>query len=370
MDLYDLPKDNIAEITLIGTGGGYGESCGIHLGNQEWIVVDSCQNPNTHKSLPLEYLKEIGVNVSSNVKLLVCTHWHDDHILGLSELFKECNSAQLAMATPNDRKKFLFLVGLDHKKITGEASISSTTEFNKCIDIVRNRNSSIMEATPNRLLCENTLSSVYSLSPSDFTISEYDKEISSLITEFGTPTKKIVIKTPNSKSVVLFLKLGDHRALLGTDLEVSSDEREGWLSILNNRMNLVSGKKATLFKVSHHGSKNGYHERIWLEMLEKKPVSKLTPWNKSTKLPDVKMLKIFCGHSDKVYMTSAIINGRPKKRDKRTEKILRRFKHKLREEKFHKGIIRCRIDMNNTNATWETNLFDEAFHVNSELSKL
>ncbi len=82
----DLPASHIAEVSLIGTGGGYGESSVIHVGNNEWIVIDSCINPNTFQCLPLEYLRKIGVDVKTQVKSIVCTHWHNDHIQGMSQL--------------------------------------------------------------------------------------------------------------------------------------------------------------------------------------------------------------------------------------------------------------------------------------------
>ena len=43
--VYDLPGAHTAEITLIGTGGGYGESCVVHYGENNWAVIDSCVDP-------------------------------------------------------------------------------------------------------------------------------------------------------------------------------------------------------------------------------------------------------------------------------------------------------------------------------------
>src|SRR6266496_6305280 len=105
----DLPEDSIAEVTLIGTGGGYGESIVVHIGHNNWIVVDSCIDPVTKDSLPLKYLESIGVNPEISVKMIVCTHWHDDHILGISQLLKSSKNAMFCMARPNDLKKFLNL---------------------------------------------------------------------------------------------------------------------------------------------------------------------------------------------------------------------------------------------------------------------
>ncbi len=121
------PKPDIDqfEITLIGTGGGYGESLVIHLPGNNWVIVDSCTNPKTGEILPLEYLRQISVS-PSDVKLVVCTHWHDDHILGLSEIIRICDEAKFCFARVNDLEKFLFMLNLDYKKVKRSGSRSST----------------------------------------------------------------------------------------------------------------------------------------------------------------------------------------------------------------------------------------------------
>lgn len=62
MDRLSLtpPENGVAEVTLIGGPHGYGESVVIHLGNGEWIVVDSCVDPSTKECLPLLYLNKMG----------------------------------------------------------------------------------------------------------------------------------------------------------------------------------------------------------------------------------------------------------------------------------------------------------------------
>jgi beta-lactamase superfamily II metal-dependent hydrolase len=365
MTKINLPNNDIAEITLIGTGGGYGESCVIHLGEQNWIVVDSCINPNSKASLPLEYLNEIGVDVSNNVKLIICTHWHDDHILGISELLDKCKSSKFVVARALDRVKFLRFVSLDYKKIEDEVSISSTVEFNKCIEIVRSRGVSLIQANQDRVLykfkIKDSIIEIISLSPSDYTIEKFDGEISSLISEYGR-NKKVIMTPPNLKSIVLYLKLSTHRALLGADMEVGSNSQEGWINILDNCITI--DKKSTYFKIPHHGSENGYHNRIWLELMEDKPISNLTPWNRNSKLPSLEMLKKLSKNSPYLYMTSKNMGDKPKKRDKSIEKMLVKLNYKLVEIKYQKGLIRNRIELNTPDAKWETSLFDYAFHVN------
>lgn len=373
MSLLDKPNDNIAEISLLGTGGGYGESCVIHAGNQNWIIIDSCVDPKSNLSLPLEYLKQINVDVAKEVKLILCTHWHDDHILGISKVLEECKSAHFSFAKTLDRAKFLRLVSLDYQKLKKEASNSATIEFNKCIQIIDDREIPIKEAVQDKTLIsfnlhENIRSEFISLSPSDYTVSCFNQEISTLMETFGAPNTKIQIKSPNSKSVVLFAKIGPHRAILGADLEVTNNVNEGWLDIIQNSQ--VIDKKSSLFKIPHHGSLNGYHEDIWIKLLVPNPISKLTPWNKNNKLPNADMLIKYSSLSERLFMTSPIISDKPKKREKQIEKLIGRLKYKLREVKYKKGIIRCRVNILEENSTWETSLFEHAFHVNKELEKM
>jgi hypothetical protein len=308
----------------------------------------------------------MGVNPSESVKLIVCTHWHDDHILGISEILKACESADLCFARVNDKKKFLRLVGLDYSKVGNIGSLSSTKEFNECVEILESRKKGIKGAGPDRLLYSTSLKSsvvceVFSLSPSDQAISNFDFEISELITEFGEPRKKIVIDSPNDKSVVLFLRLDKHKALLGADLEITDLSNTGWFDIINNS-EIIRKEKASYFKIPHHGSENGYHDRIWLELLESDPNANLSPWNKASGLPSAEMIKKFQEHSSKLYITSPkLAASKAKKRDRDIEKIIEKFRYKLNEIKFTKGVIRNRIRPDDL--VWETQTFESAFKI-------
>src|SRR5829696_3595895 len=77
-------------------GRGFGESLCIHQGGGEWIVVDSCLNPNTGTAAALTYLTSIGVRVEQDVRLVVATHWDDDHVRGLADVVEACADAYFA----------------------------------------------------------------------------------------------------------------------------------------------------------------------------------------------------------------------------------------------------------------------------------
>lgn len=365
MSLELRPQNDEIEITLIGTGGGYGESVVIHVGNQEWIVVDSCVNPKTNRSLPLEYLMSLGVDCEKEVKLIICTHWHDDHVKGIAELFSECKSAGFSIAQTIDNKKFLSFLSLDYNKVEGRISNSSTIEFNKCLELIELRSVPVKMASSDRLLYslrnKDTYVEVFSLSPSDYSISVFTKEISELITEYGPKNKKIITESPNERSIALYLKFGSHRAILGADLEVGDNSISGWHNVVNHVHCIDKDLKSSFFKIPHHGSENGYNADIWNSLVAKNPVSTLTPWNRNAGLPSNKMIDTYCSLSNNVYITSKPKTDTPKKRGHKIEKTIKELGLDIREVAFKYGRIRSRINILDENPEWEVVTFGAAY---------
>lgn len=342
-------KENLIEILLFGTGGGYGESVLIHFGNDEWIVVDSCIDPYSKTSLPLEYLLERGVKIEKDVKLIICSHWHDDHILGLSQLFELSKSASFCFASATDRHKFLKLVEFDFHKAKYDTLSSSTVEFAKCIKIAQQRGTTIKTAIQDRVLLSETDNKVsykvISLSPSDYVQNAFNHEISDLFKSYGKSNRKMTHQKPNDKSVVLYLKINKHAVLLGSDLEVSENREKGWHCILDSTTTL--DQKSAVFKIPHHGSKNGYHFDIWDRLVLPDAIASLTPWNRGRKLPKKEILQKILSHTKKLYITSLNdVNSKAKKRDKGLVKFLKQNRPSLKEVRFHRGIVRtfCTLD--------------------------
>lgn len=369
MNFFSTPLSNQAEVTVIGTGG-YGETILVKLANNDWIIIDSCKVPGK-KTLPsLEYLTKIGVTIETDVKLIICTHWHNDHIIGLSKILEKCLSAKLSFAKATDKDKFLRFICFDSEKDKIVPQNSSYSEFNKCLEIIADRGETVISAIENKCLYNQFLGGatnceVYSIAPSDYTMQKFDHEIGELITEYGSPSKKIPRNSANAKSVAVFLKLGIHRVILGGDLENASDPKEGWINILKN--STVIDKKSTLFKIPHHGSENGFNDEVWSKLLDQNCIGKITPWNKNNGLPEVEMLYKYCSLSDNVYMTKSSISSKQKARDKQIEKMVERLNIKLKEVKCKLGIIQSRITLDDPSDRWAIALLDNALHVNQLL---
>ena len=103
------PRCDELEISLFGPG--IGECLVIHVGDNQWIIVDSCIDSSTKEPAPLGYLKQLGINPFDNVKLFIITHWHSDHIRGASEIAKKCAGATICFSEALLQEEFLTLVG-------------------------------------------------------------------------------------------------------------------------------------------------------------------------------------------------------------------------------------------------------------------
>lgn len=339
----------IAEINLIGTGGGYGESIIIHIGNNEWVVVDSCQNPFTKESLPVNFFIENKIDFK-NVKLIICTHWHDDHLKGLCKLLELCSEAIFSCARANDLEKFLRFVSLDYEKYEISTSNSSTIEFNKCLNIIKDRGQFIKFSARDMLLYSSRFEDqnleIYSLSPSDMSSQLFDLQLSTLMRDYCQLNRKVPSQSPNSLSVVLYLKLGHHCFLLGSDLERSNSKDDGWDDIILNSQVVKVNSKCIYFKIPHHGSENGYHEEQWTKLVIEKPIGTLTPWNKNKQLPKEKMISKYKSVTNELYITSILSNrGKAKKRNNRIEKTIKEFNSTITEVKYHYGLVKSKINI-------------------------
>lgn len=102
-----LPRDDEIEVSVFGPG--YGESLLIHAGNGCWIAVDSCIDHASRRPRPLRYLEELGVNANTAIHIVVASHWHDDHVRGMHELFKAASSAYFICSTALTSVEFLAL---------------------------------------------------------------------------------------------------------------------------------------------------------------------------------------------------------------------------------------------------------------------
>jgi hypothetical protein len=374
-DYLTPPSADEIEISLFGPG--YGESIVIHIGNNQWILVDSCMNPHTRKPAALSYLGDLKIDVGRAVRLIVATHWHDDHIRGLSATLRQCTSAKLVISAALSEENFLSLVAL-YSEIA-EPGLNEFVEILKILDKRKASRSTIAApvlAIADRLVDRHSIEldldstievQVHSLSPSDASVLKALLSFAELMPSENTNPLRIPSISPNHASVVLWVKLGNNQLLLGADLQTATDPTVGWTAILGS---IAVLGKAEIFKVAHHGSQNAHESGVWSQLLVDNPFAILTPFRRGDVLLPT--------HADVNRISMSTSNGYiTAEPTKHTSKWTHRVvKDTLRDTTrviypIHQGWgqIRLRRRANNQSSIWENSLFGTAVSL-TDLARL
>jgi Metallo-beta-lactamase superfamily len=336
------PLPDLIEVTVIGPG--FGESIVIHVGSNQWVIVDSCVDSRTRAPAALAYLNTLGVDPSVAVKLIVASHWHDDHIGGMSVLLEACPAADFVCSAALSTKEFLG-ISCTFNESPLSRSGSGVGEIQRsflCTKrrrraprwVVGNRLIRMVDETKGETICEIT-----ALSPTDHEFSRFLGSLAKLMPQRGTTKYRMPSPTPNDISVALWFKVGTEDILLGADLEEHGDSRRGWTAVIASR-DRPKGL-AGFYKVAHHGSVTAHHDGIWTELLAAGPVAVLTPWNRGRKLPTAADRDRINGLTPNAYATSRA-NPSPIRHIQAVEKVLREGGIKISRAEPITGFVRAR----------------------------
>ncbi|WP_340051151.1 MBL fold metallo-hydrolase [Pseudomonas proteolytica] len=291
----------VAELEVSLFGPGTGECIVAHLGENEWMVVDSCTVENK-VPVALDYLTKLGVS-ADRVKLIVITHFHDDHIAGASALIEACTSAEVFISgalTHEESISYSLAHALDDVLV--DKAKPSTYEIAKIIRSVEVGDRHIEFVGANQVLYRKNNVLVHSLSPSSRAIAQSRLLFADRLLKVETDFRKLANKLhPNLCAIALHICNGVDTVLLGSDLEVSNDPALGWEAVVLNAKKPIT--TAALFKVPHHGSQNGHSEDVVNSMLREKPISILTTFDRSSLPREEDILRIK-SYSDSLYFTS------------------------------------------------------------------
>lgn len=361
---YSYPSNSTVEINLFGGGGAYGECILCHLGYGKWIVIDSAKDPFSNKPLIHNYFDSIGENLNK-IDLIVTTHWHDDHIKGVSQLYKEAN-CKLVISQALNKDQLALLIGLDRGKTSSNTSLY---ELDEIVKHSNNTKNPIVRAIQDRIIYKNQISdinvNIYSLSPSDASIHTFEMEMREIINEAYDLNLAVRKNNPNHSSVVILIEINENKILLGADLQVVLDDNMGWKGVLKSST-VPKNNSVQIFKIPHHGSANGHHDGIWTSVISMKNMFSIlsTYCRGSNKLPEIDDISRILKFCDNSFITS---NGFPhpriKKRDFRTNKMLKEFGYVIRERMFEYGHIQLRKDISELDSEWTTELYGNACHL-------
>lgn len=367
MASIDLARPEPTEVEVSIFGPGYGESVLVHVGDGNWVLVDSCINPNSRKPASLQYLEELGVNANQSVRLIVATHWHDDHVRGLSTIFKECPSALFSLPPVLLGDDFITLA-----KLCGASAIAKNSglyEFAEVFKELARNKDRLCYAVPDRRLLQlnvgsvlpNVNATVYSLSPSDAAMFQATLAFSNLLVVKGSQ-KRIRPPKRNDTSVALWVQVGTHTVLLGADLEADHDSAMGWSAILD-RSTVIPGK-AGVFKLPHHGAQSAHEPRVWSSLLTDGPYAILTPWrNGGHVLPTLEDMSRIRGQTPNAYMTAATTSRQHKWRNKIVREEIGAVTRYMHNVHTGWGHVRLRTNISDASSGWSVALSGDAAQI-------
>ena len=368
------PSQDEIEISIFGPG--YGESIVIHAGANKWILADSCINKKSDIPTPIKYLHDIQIDIKNAVKLLASTHWHDDHVRGISKILTECESASFIMSKALGVKEFLKFVSLYKNDPVTQSS--GLDEMAKVIQILEQRKLSdsqspiVKLAAMDRLLFQEVIKineknveiKVTSLSPSDGTELKSLEILRKLFEGLENKKKVIPSSNPNHTSVVLWIEVGANKILLGADLEKTNDSNTGWSVILSDSTT-VNGQ-ANFYKIPHHGSENAHSDEVWSNLFIDDIFCALTPYNRGKKpLPSFEDIDRIIECTPNAFATAPTRIKKHKFKESVVNKSVRRSTRRVSSTLGGWGHIRMRKKINDGSNTWQIEMFGDAYKLSA-----
>jgi beta-lactamase superfamily II metal-dependent hydrolase len=262
------------EIEVIIFGPGYGEAIAIHVGENVWALIDSCIDPYSGAPAQLTYLNRLGIQ-PSQVRTIVASHWHDDHVRGISKLAESFPDSEFIVSSVFDKREArAFLAAYSGKRAAnlnrGTKELYTVIE-NRKVYFVHNRS----------IVFDFKLSSkqviATALSPVQQAVAQSVAHFAKYIPGNDQSINNAAELTPNFESIAIHIDFGDEAILLGSDLEEHS--ALGWSALLSDQWS-SQRRISSVYKVAHHGSESGDAPCLWTNFLSNNPVALMTPFIK------------------------------------------------------------------------------------------
>ena len=329
-----LPSHDEVEVTLLGPG--YGESIVVHIGGGEWVVVDSCIDEEGSPQA-LEYLWSIGVDPGEAVKLVVATHWHDDHIAGMARLTKACEAAEFCCAAVFRTEEVLTAIDALEKRHLSRKG-SGVRELHGVFSQIKRGELEARFALADTRILNSESCEIWSLSPSHRAFERFLMNIGRLIPGLGETKRRVPSVSSNDISVVTWIRIHNVAVLLGSDLE-----RPEWTDVVQSTTRPAG--RAGVFKVAHHGSAGADEPEVWRQMLDAERIAVLTPFRRGRHaLPLRTDAERILSYTEDAYITAAADSSSPPRRreSRAVRSMIQESNIRIRRNVMNRGAIRLR----------------------------
>ena len=354
------PQKDELEVTVFGPG--VGESILVHCGDGQWISVDSAKDLG--RCWALWYLTNMGVAPAGALRLIICTHWHSDHVGGLAEIVESCPNAKFVCSLALRSDEFQNVVAR-FSRIDGLGTIAlPLREVRRVFEILgrRNANGGLPPALAHAHLGLDDFTAagvrvrIEALSPSDQDVSDALQSFAGYfvpLTEAATGLSPI---DQNHASVVVHIQAGHDVILLGADLEQSGSALKGWNAVISSAIRPQT--QAEVLKVPYHGSAGAFSSAMWAQMVAPQSIGVLTPFTR-VPLPKAEEIAKLKSQDATIYATG-LPRGVNVRRRPEVEKTLKEAAPNLvsYRQPREPGIVRLR--KRNGSQAWIPELFGAA----------
>lgn len=292
------------------------------------------------------------MDFSTAINIIVVTHWHDDHIRGISQVLNAATKAKFVCSSKdNDLAFFKAIATARHTDLPE----SGADEFSDVLRILRERRLQGQRiesvgpvwASEGMILHRSDSQAsgaiqIMALSPSHATQALGLHELATFIASRAQPQRRAVALSANQRSIAIWISTGGGSVLLGGDLEQSANPAVGWEAVVDSSVRPPG--LACVFKVPHHGSEGADNPRVWAEMLEEAPIALVAPYSSAAKpLPSASDIKRLCGRTGRAYCTAPPEGWKPPRRESAVEKKIREVARAFRIVSRETGHIRVRF---------------------------
>jgi Predicted hydrolase (metallo-beta-lactamase superfamily) len=304
------PKPDEIEVSLFGPGRG--EAVAVHIGDGEWVLVDSCVDGRTGTHPVVEYLRQIGVDLALDVALVVSSHAHDDHFKGIADLWRLCERASFVCPAALSGAEFRALIDVEEEVDPG-VTVSAYREFRSVLEIARARRptrsggtSAILRTMQGRsLLTRAAAASVpgaalLALSPSDLAFDRAVQAFQAVMPTAGSD-RHVPTLDLNELAVALWIEVGNRRVLLGGDL-TNGPSGCGWQAVMGW---FGPPERASAYKVAHHGSDNAHFQQMWDDLLTSDCLALVSPYRPGRGRPSDTDIARIKGQTANGYATAS-----------------------------------------------------------------
>lgn len=208
------------------------------------------------------------------MRAIVASHWHDDHVRGISQLAAKYPTADFVFSTVlNSKEAAAFSAAY-----SGASSAGLARGSKELFSVVQTR-ATVFPAHHKSIVFQASLNGlpviVTALSPLPAAFAQSLARMAQYIARKDGAINHAPEFGANMEAVVLHIDTGDDAVLLGADLE--EHQTYGWSAVVSDKWS-GARRPATAYKVAHHGSCTGNCPQVWATLLKSDPIACLTPF--------------------------------------------------------------------------------------------